>query len=72
MGEYVGRMYRQMQGRPAYFVAYDSLHPTPAEPGVETATRIPRPAQDDAEMTETGTTGRADLVVGRAGDPPSR
>jgi dolichol-phosphate mannosyltransferase len=25
LGEYVGRMYTQLQGRPAYFVAYDSL-----------------------------------------------
>ncbi|MBK8469831.1 MAG: glycosyltransferase family 2 protein [Actinomycetales bacterium] len=24
LGEYVGRMYRQLQGRPTYFVAYDS------------------------------------------------
>lgn len=27
LGEYVGRMYTQMQGRPAYFVAHDSLDP---------------------------------------------
>jgi dolichol-phosphate mannosyltransferase len=38
LGEYVARMYLQMQGRPAYFVAYDSLHddadqrPEPAAP----------------------------------------
>ena len=25
LGEYVGRMYAQMQGRPSYYVAYDSL-----------------------------------------------
>jgi polyisoprenyl-phosphate glycosyltransferase len=25
LGEYVGRMYTQLQGRPSYFVAYDSL-----------------------------------------------
>ncbi|MDQ6897405.1 MAG: glycosyltransferase family 2 protein [Actinomycetota bacterium] len=25
LGEYIGRMYTQMQGRPTYFVAYDSL-----------------------------------------------
>ena len=25
LGEYVGRMYTQLQGRPAYFIAYDSL-----------------------------------------------
>ncbi len=28
LGEYVGRMYTQMQGRPAYFVAYDSGPPS--------------------------------------------
>ncbi len=27
LGEYVGRLYTQVQGRPAYFVARDSLHP---------------------------------------------
>lgn len=27
LGEYVGRMYTQMQGRPSYFVAYDSIEP---------------------------------------------
>ena len=25
LGEYIGRMYTQMQGRPTYFIAYDSL-----------------------------------------------
>lgn len=30
LGEYVGRMYTQLQGRPAYFVAYDSLEPAAA------------------------------------------
>jgi glycosyltransferase involved in cell wall biosynthesis len=25
LGEYIGRMYTQMQGRPAYFIAYDSF-----------------------------------------------
>ncbi len=32
LGEYVGRMYTQMQGRPSYFVAYDSLAKTPETP----------------------------------------
>ncbi|WP_426567082.1 glycosyltransferase family 2 protein [Angustibacter sp. McL0619] len=27
LGEYVGRIYTQLQGRPSYFVAYDSLAP---------------------------------------------
>jgi len=26
LGEYVGRLYTQMQGRPSYYVAHDSLH----------------------------------------------
>ncbi len=29
LGEYVGRMYTQLQGRPSYFVAYDSLERRP-------------------------------------------
>ena len=29
LGEYIGRMYTQMQGRPSYFVAYDSLEVSP-------------------------------------------
>ena len=29
LGEYVGRMYTQLQGRPSYFVAYDSAQPAP-------------------------------------------
>ena len=36
LGEYIGRMYTQMQGRPAYYVAYDSL----ADP----LERIPEPS----------------------------
>ncbi len=28
LGEYVGRMYTQLQGRPAYFIASDSLADT--------------------------------------------
>jgi dolichol-phosphate mannosyltransferase len=36
LGEYVGRLYTQMQGRPTYFVARDSLedggHPPPIVP----------------------------------------
>lgn len=35
LGEYVGRMYVMMQGRPSYFVAYDSLEGTsPSESAV--------------------------------------
>ena len=32
LGEYVGRMYTQMQGRPSYFVAYDSAESSDPEP----------------------------------------
>ena len=31
LGEYVGRLYTQLQGRPSYFIAYDSLDETTAE-----------------------------------------
>jgi dolichol-phosphate mannosyltransferase len=34
LGEYVGRLYTQVQGRPSYFVAHDSLETTvPSDPG---------------------------------------
>ncbi|WP_460937179.1 glycosyltransferase family 2 protein [Phycicoccus ginsengisoli] len=46
LGEYVGRMYAQLQGRPTYYVAYDSLT-GPAEPS-----RAPSTA---AESSRTGT-----------------
>ena len=52
LGEYIGRMYTQMQGRPTYFIAYDSLTasvgrhgptdtPLPPEPRVRPARRGP-------------------------------
>jgi dolichol-phosphate mannosyltransferase len=40
LGEYVGRMYTQMQGRPAYFIAYDSKAPS----GPTALTPDPTPA----------------------------
>ncbi|MEO3938493.1 glycosyltransferase family 2 protein [Dermatophilaceae bacterium Soc4.6] len=33
LGEYIGRMYTQMQGRPTYFIAYDSLRAADARRG---------------------------------------
>ena len=33
LGEYVGRIHASLQGRPAYYVAYDSLDTTPAPAG---------------------------------------
>ena len=38
LGEYLGRLYAKVQGRPAYFVAYDSLADATTEP---TASRQP-------------------------------
>ncbi|HET7476072.1 MAG TPA: glycosyltransferase family 2 protein [Dermatophilaceae bacterium] len=32
LGEYVGRMYTMLQGRPSFFVAYDSLHAAAEDP----------------------------------------
>jgi dolichol-phosphate mannosyltransferase len=54
LGEYIGRMYAHMQGRPTYFIAYDSLTATehatgptdtalPAAPSVRVPAE-PRPA----------------------------
>jgi dolichol-phosphate mannosyltransferase len=39
LGEYVGRMYAMMQGRPTYFIAYDSLT------GPATSSDAPLPAE---------------------------
>jgi dolichol-phosphate mannosyltransferase len=40
LGEYIGRMYAHMQGRPTYFVAYDSLTTTDGSTG-PTDTALP-------------------------------
>ncbi|WP_347354874.1 glycosyltransferase family 2 protein [Intrasporangium sp.] len=40
LGEYIGRMYAHLQGRPAYFIAYDSLA-VPERPGGPTDTPLP-------------------------------
>jgi glycosyltransferase involved in cell wall biosynthesis len=45
LGEYVGRMYTQMQGRPSYFVAYDSLT-EPAAQGRRAATSSETPGSE--------------------------
>ena len=50
LGEYVGRMYVQLQGRPAYFVAWDSADA--ALPGTVSARREAEPA--DAEAPDHG------------------
>ena len=40
LGEYVGRMYTMLQGRPSYFVAYDSADPAVARSRVDQATGV--------------------------------
>ena len=53
LGEYVGRMYAHLQGRPTYFVAYDSLtaeaHLAPAGP-----TDTPLPAHPMEDVPTAG------------------
>ncbi len=44
LGEYIGRMYTQMQGRPTYFIAYDSLTATKGRHG-PTDTALPPEAR---------------------------
>jgi len=46
LGEYVGRLYTQLQGRPSYFVASDSLEDTAAE----------QPSPDTTEQLAPDTT----------------
>lgn len=53
LGEYVGRLYTQLQGRPSYFVAHDSLDDAQAP----AAPRTPRAAAD--EQTNGAPTGRS-------------
>ena len=55
LGEYVGRMYTMMQGRPTYFVAYDSLVPQDDRP-----TTGPLPPGEDGPFTRDDERSRAD------------
>lgn len=50
LGEYIGRMYAQMQGRPTYFIAFDSLAETAPKHG---PTDTPLPATPRAENIPT-------------------
>lgn len=61
LGEYIGRMYAQMQGRPAYFIAYDSMT---ARAGDHGPTDTPLPAHPHAENLQT-----ASLPTGLDGAP---
>ena len=60
LGEYVGRMYTQLQGRPSYFVAYDSLEPAgPASgPASEPGQDAGRRAVTSSETPGSERTGR--------------
>lgn len=68
LGEYIGRMYTQMQGRPTYFIAYDSLAAarrgptdTPLPPrGVPAAGRRGPVARTPDEREVTGATAYGD------------
>ena len=65
LGEYIGRMYAQMQGRPTYFIAYDSMTadigehgptdtPLPAQPSeahIRTTSDVPASETDTAQDT---------------------
>ena len=63
LGEYIGRMYAHMQGRPTYFIAYDSLT---TEPRRARPTDTPLPA-DPAE----GHIRDAASVAGRPATEPA-
>ena len=47
LGEYIGRMYTQMQGRPTYFIAYDSLTAGPRHGPTDTPLPRQRPTVGD-------------------------
>ena len=50
LGEYIGRMYGHMQGRPTYFIAYDSMT---TDTGAHGPTDTPLPAQPSEEHIRT-------------------
>lgn len=57
LGEYVGRMYMMLQGRPTYFIAYDSLSapaagPTAAEPVLPDYAADPNPGSTAGASAE--------------------
>ena len=54
LGEYVGRMYTMMQGRPSYFVAYDSATEEQPEAGQPPAAPPARPGTGTSTGTSTG------------------
>jgi dolichol-phosphate mannosyltransferase len=62
LGEYVGRMYTQLQGRPSYFVAYDSADHAADHP---TATEQP-PSEAPTAASAASKTGPGDVTGAEA------
>jgi len=57
LGEYIGRMYGHMQGRPTYFIAYDSMT---ADTGPHGPTDTPLPASPAEGSIPIGTDAPVD------------
>lgn len=68
LGEYVGRMYTMMQGRPTYFVAHDSDDPREHEYATEAGEELAGLGSDDydraASGSQTVTSGSQPVVSG--------
>jgi len=64
LGEYIGRMYTQMQGRPTYFIAYDSLT---ASVGRHGPTDTPLPPNPRARTAGPGAPTAGPDTAARAG-----
>jgi dolichol-phosphate mannosyltransferase len=65
LGEYIGRMYTQMQGRPTYFVAYDSLTASVGKHGPTDTPLPPNPRSWTAGPAAAGEVS----PTGEAGEP---
>ena len=66
LGEYVGRMYAHMQGRPTYFIAYDSLTAAghvsgPTDTALPAAPAVRVPAQPASASAHRGVRSAAPL-----------
>lgn len=62
LGEYVGRMYRHMQGRPTYFIAYDSDRASPDEKADAWQAAEGQVALGDDHRAQPGVDDRRDVV----------
>ena len=63
LGEYIGRMYAQLQGRPTYFIAYDSMADDAGD-ARPTDTPLPAPPREEHIVT---TRGRLPVALGPDG-----